>query len=129
MDILSKDNEGQVIESDDVKPSVRQTIKEFSDRVLNTSFAAAYFPDVLMRRPSDRAPIVVPPSVGMMGVMSRNDSIADPWFAPAGLSRGRLSAIDSNVIMNRDLLDELYDVDINLIYVFVGRPNEVYVFG
>ena len=129
MDIVSKDNEGQVIESDDVKPSVRQTIKEFSNRTLNTSFAAAYFPDVLMRRPSDRAPIIVPPSVGMLGVMSRNDAVADPWFAPAGLSRGRLSAIDSNVMMNRDLLDELYDADINPIYVPAGRSGEVYAFG
>jgi len=129
MDIVHKDALGSVIEDSLVVPGVRQTIKEFENRGLNSSFAAAYFPDVVMRRPSDRAPIVVPPSVGMMGVMSRNDSIADPWFAPAGLSRGRLSAIDSNVQMNRDLLDELYDVDINPIYVPAGRSGEVYAFG
>ena len=129
MDIEMKDVVGTPIEDALVKPGVRQTIKMFENRDLNTSFAAAYFPDVLMRRPSDRAPIVVPPSVGMMGVMSRNDSIADPWFAPAGLSRGRLSAIDSNVNMNRDLLDELYDADINPIYVPAGRSGEVYAFG
>ena len=129
MDIEMKDVVGTPIEDALVKPGVRQTIKMFENRDLNSSFAAAYFPDVLMRRPSDRAPIVVPPSVGMMGVMSRNDSIADPWFAPAGLSRGRLSAIDSNVNMNRDLLDELYDADINPIYVPAGRSGEVYAFG
>ena len=129
MDIVKKDAGGAVIEDDLIRPGVRHTIKEFSNRSLNTSFAAAYFPDVLMRRPSDRAPIVVPPSVGMLGVMSRNDSIADPWFAPAGLSRGRLSAIDSNVNMTRDLLDELYDADINPIYVPAGRSGEVYAFG
>jgi hypothetical protein len=60
--------------------------------------------------------------------MSRNDSIADPWFAPAGLSRGRLGAIDSQVRMNRDLLDELYDADINPVYVPAGRSGEVYAF-
>ena len=129
MDIVKKDAGGAVIEDDLIRPGVRHTIKEFSNRSLNTSFAAAYFPDVLIRRPSDRAPIVVPPSVGMLGVMSRNDSIADPWFAPAGLSRGRLSAIDSNVNMTRDLLDELYDADINPIYVPAGRSGEVYAFG
>ena len=129
MDIAMKDMLGTPIEDDLVEPGVRNTIKDFENRNLNTSFAAAYFPDVLMARPSDRAPIVVPPSVGMLGVMSRNDSIADPWFAPAGLSRGRLSAIDSNVNMNRDLLDELYDADINPIYVPAGRAGEVYAFG
>ena len=130
MDIVSKDAQDSVIEDNLVKPSVRRTIKDFENRSLNTSFAAAYFPDVLIRRPSDRAPIVVPPSVGMLGVMSRNDSIADPWFAPAGLQRGRLTnSIDTQVQMNRDLLDELYDVDINPIYVPAGRSGEVYAFG
>jgi phage tail sheath protein FI len=129
MDIQEKDKADALIEDDLVRPHVRNTIKQFENRVLDTSFAAAYFPDVLMRRPSDNAPIVVPPSVGMMGVMSRNDSIADPWFAPAGLQRGRLAASDTQVQMNRDLLDELYDADINPIYVPAGRPGEVYAFG
>ena len=31
--------------------------------------------------------------------------------------------------MNRDLLDELYDADINPIYVPAGRSGEVYAFG
>jgi phage tail sheath protein FI len=82
-----------------------------------------------MRRPSDNAPMLVPPSVGMLGALSRNDAIADPWFAPAGLNRGRLNAIDSKVQMTRDLLDELYDADINPIYVPAGRSGEVYAFG
>ena len=129
MDIVSKDAVGGLIESQDVKPHVRQTISLFADRALDTSFAAAYFPDVVVRRPSDNAPLVVPPSVGMLGVMSRNDSIADPWFAPAGLNRGRLSAINSQVQMNRDVLDDLYDADINPIYVPAGRSGEVYAFG
>ena len=130
MDIVNCDGSGVAIEDDLVRTIVRPTISNFSNRLLNTSFAAAYFPDVLVRRPSDSAPIVVPPSVGMLGVMSRNDSIADPWFAPAGLERGRLiNTIDSRVQMNRDLLDELYDADINPVYVPAGRKGEVYAFG
>ena len=130
MDIVNCDGSGIPIEDPQVSAVVRPTISNFSDRLLNTSFAAAYFPDVLVRRPSDRAPIVVPPSVGMLGVMSRNDSIADPWFAPAGLERGRLiNTIDSRVQMNRDLLDELYDADINPIYVPAGRKGQVFAFG
>jgi hypothetical protein len=129
MDLVEKDSLGGIIEESTQKPHVRNTISLFAGRILDTSFAAVYFPDVVMQRPSDNAPIVVPPSVGMLGVMSRNDSIADPWFAPAGLNRGRLSAVDSRVQMNRDLLDELYDADINPIYVPAGRSGEVYAFG
>jgi hypothetical protein len=129
MDVVEKDGLDSLIESADTKPHVRNTITLFSNRVLDTSFAAAYFPDVVIRRPSDNAPIVVPPSVGMLGVMSRNDSIADPWFAPAGLNRGKIGAISSRVQMNRDLLNELYDADINPIYVPAGREGEVYAFG
>ena len=128
-DIVEKDSLGDLIEYSTQNPHVRNTISLFSSRILDTSFAAAYFPDVVIRRPSDDAPLVVPPSVGMLGVMSRNDSIADPWFAPAGLNRGKLPAIDSRVQMNRDLLDELYDADINPIYVPAGRQGEVYAFG
>ena len=129
MDIEQKDAQNIFIEDLYERPSVMKTIKEFEKRVLDSSFAAAYFPDVLMRRPSDNAPILVPPTVGMMGVMSRNDSIADPWFAPAGLNRGKLNAFESQVQMNRDVLDSLYDADINPIYVPAGREGEVYAFG
>ena len=129
MDVVEKTAETHHVELSSEKPHVRNTISSFEDRSLDSSFAAAYFPDVVIRRPSDSAPVIMPPSVGMMGVMSRNDSIADPWFAPAGLSRGRLGAIDAQVQMNRDLLDELYDADINPIYVPAGRSGEVYAFG
>ena len=129
MDVVEKTADSNHIELLSEKPHVRNTISSFEDRALDTSFAAAYFPDVLIRRPSDDVPVIMPPSVGMMGVMSRNDSIADPWFAPAGLRRGRLGAIDAQVKMNRDLLDELYDADINPIYVPAGRIGEVYAFG
>ena len=129
MDIVEKNDQDVAIEDAQEKANVRNTIREFSQRLLDTSFAAAYFPDVLMRRPSDNAPTLVPPSVGMLGTLSRNDAIADPWFAPAGLNRGRLNAIDSKVKMTRDLLDELYDADINPIYVPAGRSGEVYAFG
>ena len=129
MDLAEKTAKDLYVEESGDRPHVRNTVKDFEGRVLDTSFAAAYFPDVVVRRPSDSAPVVVPPSVGMLGVMSQNDSIADPWFAPAGLSRGRLNAVDTRVQMNRDLLDEVYDADINPIYVPAGRSGEVYAFG
>ena len=129
MDILDVDLADAVILDSVSKSSVRNTINKFTSRGLDTSFAAAYYPDVFVRKPSNGSPVKVPPSVGMLGVMSQNDNLADPWFAPAGLNRGRLNATKSSVQMNRTLLDELYDADINPIYEPSGRSGEVYAFG
>ena len=129
MDIEEASEESEVILDLTTKSHVRNTISRFSARSLDSSFAAAYYPDVIMRKPSNSSPLRVPPSVCMLGVMSLNDTLADPWFAPAGLTRGRLNAINSKVQMNRTLLDELYDVDINPIYEPAGRQGQVYAFG
>ena len=129
MDIEEVERSGEVKLSSSVQAHVRKTVSRFEARNLDTSFAAAYFPDVLIRKPSTGGLLAVPPSVVMLGAMSRNDLLADPWFAPAGLNRGRLAALNSNLQMNRDLLDELYDADINPIYEPAGRPGEVYAFG
>ena len=130
MDVEEYDSSNDSIAGEEALPHVTNTRKKFEDRLLDTSFAAAYFPNVVIRRTSDGAPLEVPPSVAMIGVMSRNDAIEAPWFAPAGLSRGTLiNSIDSKVQMNRQLLDDLYDADINPIYVPAGRPGEVYAFG
>lgn len=131
MDIEESSESGSdyVILDATTKSHVRNTISRFSSRSLDSSFAAAYYPDVIIRRPSNSSPLQVPPSVCMLGVMSLNDTLADPWFAPAGLTRGRLNAINSKVQMNRTLLDELYDADINPIYEPAGRQGQVYAFG
>lgn len=130
MDIEERNNAGTAIVDASDKPHVLNTVNHFAARRLDTSFAAAYFPDVIMEKPSNRALMKVPPSVAVLGAISRNDALADPWFAPAGLNRGRLqAATDTTVIMNRDLLDEVYDADINPIYVPAGREGEVYIFG
>ena len=105
------------------------SIAWYNHGFLDTSFAAAYFPDVVIKRPSNGSPLQVPPSVGILGAMSLNDSLADPWFAPAGLTRGKIDAINSKLTLNRELLNELYDVDINPIYEPAGRQGEVYAFG
>jgi len=129
MDIQEIEEGNEVILDSAIKPHVGNIITKFDARNLDTSFAAAYFPDVLTRRPSNGSPLQVPPSVCMLGVMSQNDTLADPWFAPAGLTRGRLNAVNSKVQMNRDVLNDLYDADINPIYEPAGRAGEVYAFG
>ena len=121
MDIEERDNNNSVITSSVQKPHVANTVKRIKDRGLNTSFAAAYFPDVVITDPNTRTLVQVPPSVAVLGAYSFNDKVAHPWFAPAGYARGGLNTVEmASVRLNRTNLDDLYEVDVNPISEF---PN------
>lgn len=108
---------------------VKNTASVFSLRALDTSFAAAYFPDVVITDPHLGTAVQVPPSVAVLGAFALNDVVAFPWFAPAGFARGALqNAHDVAVKLSRANLDTLYDVDINPITSFPGS-NGIVVWG
>jgi phage tail sheath protein FI len=129
MDIEGRDQLNNVVTSSITQRfSVTNTANAFRSRNLDSSFAAAYFPDLVMIDP-DGAEQQVPASVGVLGAFSKNDSLAHPWFAPAGFARGSMnSVIDTAVKLNRDNMDSLYDVDINPITSF-PQSSDVVVFG
>jgi phage tail sheath protein FI len=60
------------------------------ENALNSRFAALYYPWVLIHDSFTNSDIFVPPSVKIVGVYAYSDSVSVPWFAPAGLNRGRL---------------------------------------
>jgi phage tail sheath protein FI len=102
-------------------------VTAFKNRALDSSFAAAYFPDVTVTDPDTRALVAVPPSVVTIGAYSLNDRVGHPWFAPAGFTRGALNTVsNSNVSLNRTNLDDLYDADINPIAQYPGRPLSIW---
>jgi phage tail sheath protein FI len=95
---------------------------------MDSSFAAAYYPDVILS--NNGTSVVVPPSVAVLGAFALNDAVAYPWFAPAGFTRGGLAGVtETKVKLNRANLDALYDVDINPITSFPQTKGEVVVFG
>lgn len=109
--------------------NVKNTVDRHATRNLDTSFAATYFPDVVITDPATLTNVQCPPSVAVLGAFAFNDSVAHPWFAPAGFNRGALSStIESQVKLNRNNLDDLYEVDINPITAFPSSPG-VIVFG
>ena len=129
MDAIVYDTENTVVTGSMQKVSVTNTVSRFNNRVLDTSFAAAYFPDVILSDPSTGQNIQVPPSVPVLGAFSLNDQLAHPWFAPAGFTRGAMANVaETQVKLNRDNLDSLYDVDINPITSF-PHTEGVVVFG
>ena len=127
MDIEQRDQLNNVITSSVQDPHVGNTIIDFKNRGLNTSFAAAYFPDVTMINPSDNSLIPSPPSVAILGAFSQNDKIGHPWFAPAGFTRGALNSVEvESVKLSRENLDDLYDADINPITSFPSTGITVF---
>jgi phage tail sheath protein FI len=121
MDIVEYDTVNSVLTGSLQSPSVTNTTTNFKDRALNTSFAAAYYPDVVMEDPNTGTNVVVPPSVAVLGAFALNDRIAHPWFAPAGFSRGALATTkEAKVRLSKDNMDTLYDANINPLVAFPG---------
>lgn len=124
MDIEQFDNNDVSVTSDTQTPSVSLTAQDFSNRSLNTSFAAAYFPDVVMPDPNTKTNVVVPPSVVVLGAMALNDAVGHPWFAPAGFTRGALqTTLEARVRLSKANMDVLYDVNINPLVAFPGNAQ------
>ena len=127
MDIEERDQFNTVITSSLQNPHVANTVTSFKNRALDSSFAAAYFPDVTVTDPDTQALVSVPPSVVTIGAYSLNDRVGHPWFAPAGFTRGALSTVETTkVSLNRTNLDDLYDADINPLAQYPGRPLSIW---
>ena len=94
----------------------------------NSSFAATYYPHVQIQDASLGTFRYVPPSVVIAGVYHFNDTIGQPWFAPAGLNRGGIdSAVQAYRKLSQKNRDDLYDSNVNPIATFPGQG--VTVFG
>lgn len=129
MDIDQKDDVASYVTSSLQNVNVTNTVANLQARGLNSSFAAAYFPDVVITDPATKTNVQCPPSVAVLGAFALNDKIGFPWFAPAGFTRGALaSVLETQVKLNQDNLDTLYSADINPITKFPGQPSPV-VFG
>jgi hypothetical protein len=127
MDIEHVNSFNKVITGSSDLVDVKKTVQRFKNRGLDSSFASAYFPDVIVRDPSTDNLITSPATAAVLGAFSLNDAIAHPWFAPAGFSRGALDAVETvNVRLSRKNLDDLYDVDINPLTSFPGTGVVVY---
>ena len=129
MDVEVEDVLGNIVSGSNQDVSVTNTAATFAARNLDSSFAAAYFPDVVMQDQITGAASSAPPSVAVLGAFGLNDQVAFPWYAPAGFTRGALrNVIETQVKLNRTNLDTLYEVDINPITSF-PQTSEVVVFG
>tara|TARA_Y100000592_G_scaffold26412_1_gene41792 strand:- start:566 stop:2962 length:2397 start_codon:yes stop_codon:yes gene_type:complete len=88
---------------------------------LDNNYVATYFPWVQIQNPGLNSNLWVPPSAVMLGVYSNNDRIGQEWFAPAGLNRGGIAALDVKKVLTHTERDELYDGRVNPIASFPGQ--------
>jgi len=93
----------------------------------NTSYAAEYWPWCQIQDPATGQNVWVPASTVIAGVYAYNDSVSEPWFAPAGINRGGLSqVIRAERRLPQGDRDVLYNGKINPIATFPGTGVVVY---
>jgi len=93
----------------------------------NSSYAAAYWPWVQTIDPDSAQLVWVPASTMVAGVYAYNDSVSEPWFAPAGINRGGLgNVIRAEKKLTQANRDTLYQNKINPISTFPGTGTVVY---
>lgn len=93
----------------------------------NTSYAASYWPWVQTIDPDSAQLVWVPASTMIGGVYAYNDSVSEPWFAPAGINRGGLgNVVRAEKKLSQANRDTLYSNKVNPIATFPGTGVVVY---
>jgi len=94
---------------------------------LNTNYAAAYWPWLLVNEEDTGANVWVPASTVIPSVYVYNDNTSEAWFAPAGFTRGTMpNVVAPEKTLPRGLRDTLYNAKINPIATFPGTGVVVY---
>lgn len=95
--------------------------------LLDTNYAAGYYPWVRVLDTDTNKYIWAPPSVVLPEVYAYNDKVGAEWFAPAGLNRGGIpGAVGVKVRLSQALRDTLYESKVNPIAQFPGQGISVW---
>jgi len=93
----------------------------------NTSYAASYWPWLQVIDPNSGQLVWVPASTMIPGVYAFNDSVSEPWFAPAGINRGGLDqVVRPEIKLTQAQRDSLYSGKTNPIASFPATGVVVY---
>ena len=103
--------------------SVSQAASAFDN-----SYAATYWPWVQMIDPQTGELVFCPASTVIPGVYVFTDASSEPWFAPAGLTRGALGqVVRAERRLTANNRDTLYEANVNPLATF--PQSGVVVFG
>jgi len=126
------DREGSSLNS-----NILTIVNKLETEQVDNSYAATYYPNVRVRDTlnGNDTVVILPPSVAAIGAIAKSEAMSQPWFAPAGFTRGGLSANNAAgipVVGVRERLiskdrDSLYDANINPIAQFPAEG--IVIFG
>lgn len=133
--VSAVDNDG----SAESAGSVSTMVSTAEGGTVASSYAAAYYPNVRLADVSSGrgSVLMAPPSVAAIGAIAKSEALSQPWFAPAGFTRGGLAPLGgtggANVVGTYEHLskadrDDLYNVNINPIARFPATGDTV-IFG
>ena len=126
--ISNTQNRGDAIYVTDLVPfssSINEVTSQANAK--NTSYAASYWPWVQTIDPDSAQLVWVPASTMIGGVYAYNDSVSEPWFAPAGINRGGLgTVVRAEKKLSQSNRDTLYTNKVNPIATFPGTGTVVY---
>ena len=94
---------------------------------INSSYAATYWPWLQTLDPGTGQLAWVPASAMIPAVYAFNDSVSEPWFAPAGINRGGLdTVVRAERKLTQSQRNDLYVGNVNPIATFPGTGVVVY---
>ena len=115
-------------------PQVSQAVSSLKARGLSSSYGCTFFPWVQVTDDINNRKVWMPPSVVALGTMASSAKKSELWFAPAGFTRGGLSAgagglpvSQVRLRLNSKERDSLYEANINPIAQFPAEG--IVVFG
>jgi hypothetical protein len=98
-----------------------------SAQTINSSYAATYWPWLQTIDPGTGQLVWVPASTMIPAVYAFNDSVSEPWFAPAGINRGGLdTVVRAERKLSQTNRNDLYIGNVNPIATFPGTGVVVY---
>jgi len=126
MDPVSYDDSTNRLYDDSTsKPDVEKTINQLASRGIDNSYAATYFPDVIIEDEVNTRRVKVPSSIAALSAYALNDKLSYPWYAPAGFNRAALDFVKNTAVrLSVDDRDKLYDARINPI---ITLPRQGFV--
>lgn len=119
--------------------SVSTIVGTAQSRVLDSSYAATYYPSVKLRDTAggNGDIVIVPPSVAAIGAIAKSQGLSEPWFAPAGFNRGGVNqlggvegprVVGTTEHLSKSDRDDLYAENVNPIARFPAS-GDIVIFG
>ena len=95
-----------------------EAANNLNDSGIDSSYGATYFPWVKYYDSENNRYINLSPTKDVVAALAYTDRVSNPWFAPAGTTRGNVDCEKAHIILTVPELDTLYEARINPLQTF-----------